>query len=47
MSRVLVLRVVVDQWMHGYPLSKEASLEGIFLGNFVSGEIRDIAAWTC
>ena len=43
MSRVLVLQVV-DRWMPTkYQLSVEALLEGVFIGNVTSGEIRNIA----
>ena len=36
-------QVVVDHWTRGYQLSEEASLEGVFIGNFVCGGICDIA----
>ena len=42
MSRVLMMQVVVDRWTRWYQLREEASLEGIFIGNFMRGGIYDI-----
>ena len=47
MSRILVLQVVVECWTCGYKLSEEVLLEGIFIGNFVHGGIRDVSAYMC
>ena len=37
-----VLRSCVDCQTRGYQLSKEASLVGVFIGNFVHGGILDV-----
>ena len=38
----LVLQVVVDCLMHGYQLSKEALLEGVFIRDFMRRGIPDV-----
>ena len=45
MLRVPVLRVV-DPWLHWNQLSKEALLEGVFIGNFVHSESMILQAGT-